>query len=108
MYQTLDVVLRAVPRQSFRARSKCESAPGPSAADADVRPEAPPAQTVTIKDTAAIQGRIRATRRRYNTGGGRDNPCAFNRPGPDQSRPAVLADEERPGWIEKMAQIFVS
>ena len=32
MYQTFEVVLRAVPRQSLRARSKCESAPGPSGA----------------------------------------------------------------------------
>src|SRR5258708_23930013 len=30
--QTFEVVLRAVPRQSLRARSKCESAPGPSGA----------------------------------------------------------------------------
>ena len=30
MYQTFEVVLRAVPRQSLRARSKCESAPGPA------------------------------------------------------------------------------
>ena len=28
MNQTFEVVLRAVPRQSLRARSKCESAPG--------------------------------------------------------------------------------
>ncbi len=28
MYQTFEVVLRAVPRQSFRARPKWESAPG--------------------------------------------------------------------------------
>ena len=27
MYQTFELVLRAVPRQSFRARSKCDRAP---------------------------------------------------------------------------------
>src|SRR5712691_1770102 len=32
VYQTLEVVLRAVPKQSLRARSKCEVAPGPSVA----------------------------------------------------------------------------
>src|SRR3954469_16700558 len=32
--QTLERVLRAVPTQSLRARSKCESAPGPSVAGA--------------------------------------------------------------------------
>ncbi len=32
MNQTLEVVLRAVPRQSLRERSKWESAPGPSGA----------------------------------------------------------------------------
>src|SRR5438132_1366971 len=30
--QTFEVVLRAVPMQSLRARSKCDRAPGPSAA----------------------------------------------------------------------------
>src|SRR6266542_242435 len=32
VYQTFEVRLRAVPRQSLRARSKCESAPGPPGA----------------------------------------------------------------------------
>src|SRR5882724_2945432 len=32
VYQTLDEPFRAVPRQSLRAKSKCESCPGPSGA----------------------------------------------------------------------------
>src|SRR5262245_49875524 len=33
VYQILDVVFRAVPRQSLRARSKCEREPGPPGAE---------------------------------------------------------------------------
>jgi len=36
--QTFDVVFRAVPRQSFRARSKCDRLPGPSDAARDAHP----------------------------------------------------------------------
>ncbi len=32
VYQTFELVLRAVPRQSLRARSKCDTAPGPPGA----------------------------------------------------------------------------
>ncbi len=42
VYQTFEAVLRAVPTQSLRARSKWESAPGPSeAAAADAAGTAP-------------------------------------------------------------------
>ena len=32
VYQTFEVVFRAVPRQSLRARSKCDTVPGPPGA----------------------------------------------------------------------------
>ncbi len=48
----------AVPRQSFRARSKCESAPGPSGAEAAVLALAPPVDRKATASTTARNPRM--------------------------------------------------
>src|ERR1039457_1895720 len=63
VYQTLDVVLRAVPRQSLRARSKYDIVPGPpgaatagSPAAVLVAPAGPAAATAKESMQAATAG----------------------------------------------------
>src|SRR5450631_1763851 len=59
VYQILEVVLRAVPRQSLRARPKWLVAPGPSAAAADalagaIGTNAAAAREAAAKSTAVV------------------------------------------------------
>ena len=64
MNQTFEVVLRAVPTQSLRARSKALRAPGdPGATDGaePALPEASAADGIMIASTAATNSAINAT-----------------------------------------------
>src|ERR1035437_7948050 len=100
---TLDVVLRAVPRQSLRARSKCDSAPGPSGATLRgvlPAPEATPRTTHVAAANATPASRLREDETLIGLEGG-DATSRTRRPQPGRcsARSAALCAGKQRGLL---------